>query len=294
MQTETQPYEADVLAQRQQRAAMLREDRSWFTLAGLYWLQVGDNHLGADAANEVVLPAHSAPAHAGVFHLATSQEGSKLPGAVTVQVDPGVTVTLNGQPTTPMTLGQTALKTDSDPAPDYLTLGNLIMVVIYRGHRAGIRLWDTTNPARQAFAGLDWYPIQPALRVVARFVPHAAGQLMRHTDMLGDTHDVHSPGHLLFTLGDQEYRLDAEAAGTRLFFNFRDLTNADTTYPPGRFLFADAPQSNNPESSEVVLDFNLATNPYCAYTAYATCPLPPPQNRLPIRIEAGEKRYGQH
>ena len=289
MQTETQPYAAEILAHRQQRAAMLREDRSWFTLAGLHWLQPGDNHFGADAANEVVLPAHSAPAHAGVFYWAASQEGDKLPGPVTVQVDPGVTLTLNSQP-----VPLTTLKTDSDLAPDYLTLGNLIMVVIYRGHRAGIRLWDTTNPARQAFAGLDWYPIQPALRVVARFVPHAAGQLMRHTDMLGDTHEVHSPGHLLFTLGDQEYRLDAEAAGTRLFFNFRDLTNADNTYPPGRFLFADAPQSNNPESSEVVLDFNLATNPYCAYTAYATCPLPPPQNRLPIRIEAGEKRYGQH
>jgi uncharacterized protein (DUF1684 family) len=181
------------------------------------------------------------------------------------------------------------LKPDKSGAPDYLHLGDLTMLVLQRGDRYAIRLYDKHHPARAAFSGLRWYPVQPAYRVAAEFIPYDPPRQMQVVEVTGYRYEAPNPGYARFTWAGQAARLDAEARGNRLFFNFGDRTNGDVTYGAGRFLYADAPQNG-----QVVLDFNLATNPYCAYTPYATCPLPPRENRLPFRIEAGEMSYQDH
>ncbi|MCB0106584.1 MAG: DUF1684 domain-containing protein [Caldilineaceae bacterium] len=267
-------YEA-LTQMRRQRAEAIAADRSWLTLAGLYWLQPGENSFGAGHDNAIVLPANAGVAQAGAFSLAD--------GTVTLHVAPDAPLQLNGH-----AAAEQALQHDLGAAPDLLTLGPLSMIVIKRGDRYGIRLYDSTNPRRQAFTGLDWYAIAPAYRIEARFVPYEPAKVIRYGTVLGDQMEEACPGAVHFTWQGVACRLDAQQRGAKLFFNFRDATNGDTTYGAGRFLYSDAPRDGT-----VLLDFNLATNPYCAYTAYATCPLPPAQNRLPVRIEAGERQFPQ-
>lgn len=274
-------YETALQEKRRQRAAMLLADRSWLTLAGLYWLKSGENHFGKAATNDLVLPGATTPDDAGRFCF----DPAGVTPTVTCTLAPGVTILRNGavHPTVDSTL---ALKPDTSRDPDFLMLGDLTMVLIVRGARYGIRLWDNASRARQEFTGLRWYAIDAHYCIVADFVPYASPKRLTFTDVLGDLHMVDSPGYARFTWQGDDYCLDAQSRGERLFFNFGDATNGDSTYPAGRFLFADPAQQG-----KVTLDFNQATNPFCAYSPYATCPLPPPQNRLPIRIEAGEMNY---
>jgi len=179
-----------------------------------------------------------------------------------------------------------SMRHDLTEQPDYVTLGTLTMLVIKRGTRYAIRLFDTANPARHTFPGLCWYAVNPALAIVADYVPHPSPRTLAIATALGDITPSVNPGAVYFTLDGHACVLEAEDRGSKFFFNFRDLTNGETTYPAGRFLYTDVPVNG-----KVTLDFNQATNPYCAYTPYATCPLPPPQNRLPVRVEAGERRY---
>jgi uncharacterized protein len=266
-------YEATLLEQRRQRATMLLGDQSWLTLAGLFWLHEGDNTFGKAADNDILLPGETTPASAGVFQLDQ--------GVVTVRVAPGVTIRRHGDPITVL-----ELQPDSSGQPDLITLGDLTLLVLQRGARYAIRLYDKANPARQQFTGLNWYPVRPAYRLVAQFTAYDPPHPLVISDVIGDTYTVPSPGFVTFLWQGETCQLDAEPRGERLFFNFADLTNGDTTHGAGRFLYADPPVDG-----QVVLDFNQATNPFCAYTPYATCPLPPPQNRLPVRIEAGEQHY---
>ncbi len=172
--------------------------------------------------------------------------------------------------------------------PDVLVLGPLSLQVIERGGRYGIRLKDNASARRREFAGLQWYPVSEAHRVVARFVPHATPKTIPIANVLGQEDQQPSPGYVVFTIGGQEVRLEPilEAPDAKeLFFIFKDPTAGRDTYPAGRYLYTDLPKDG-----AVTLDFNKAYSPPCAFTAYATCPLPPPQNRLPVRIEAGEKK----
>ena len=266
-------YATELEQQRQVRAAALLEDRSWLTLAGLYWLHAGKNTFGAQATNAIVLPGADLPDVAGQLDF----DGE----TVRLEVAPDVTVTVNGTPATRQLLAH-----DLTPTPDYFTIGPVTLVVIRRGQRYGIRLWDQRSPARQHFTGLRWYPIDPAYQVEATFVPYEPPKVIRYANVLGDMMESSSPGQIRFAWDDEEYFLDAESRGDHLFFNFRDTTNGDITYPSGRFLYTAGPQEG-----KVTLDFNQATNPFCAYTDFATCPLPPPQNRLPFRVEAGEMNF---
>ncbi|MCL4863241.1 MAG: DUF1684 domain-containing protein [Caldilineaceae bacterium] len=258
---------------RGERAQMLLSDRSWLTLAGLDWLQPGENRLGRAPENDIVLPGEETPPFAGAFWL----EG----GQTMLKVASGVTMTANGQPVTEL-----VMRPDNSPEPDFVELGELTMVLLERGRRFGIRLWDKANPARRLFTGLRWYPVRPEHRITAQFVAYDPQRQLPVIDVLGDETLRPFSGYVCFTWQGEACRLEAEARGEKLFFNFGDLTNGDATYGAGRFLYAD-----RPDGDLVTLDFNLATNPFCAYTNYATCPLPPPQNRLPVRIEAGEMRF---
>jgi len=158
--------------------------------------------------------------------------------------------------------------------------------------RYGVRLRDRNSAMRREFKGLRWHPVDPAYRVVAQFVAYPEPKTIPVPNILGDTPEMTSPGYVEFTLAGQALRLEPVFDGAdahELFFIFGDQTNGLETYPSGRFLYAALP-----ESGQVVLDFNKAENPPCAFTPFATCPLPPKQNRLPVRVEAGELSYGHH
>jgi uncharacterized protein len=268
------PYQAEIEAWRERMEESLRADRSWLTLAGLFWLNEGSNRFGTSPENEIVLPEGSAPAYAGSveFHA----------GTATLHAEESAGIAVNGQPATTAQLR-------SDGTQDLITLGDLAMLVIQRGERYAIRLWDRSSPARAAFAGRRWYPIHKAYCLSAHFVPHDPPRALPVPNILGETEQRLSPGYAIFTLGGQEHSLDAVTEGDELFFIFRDQTAGDTTYPAGRFLKAAFPQSG-----QITLDFNRAYSPPCAFTDFATCPLPPPRNHLPLRIEAGELFDGSH
>ena len=271
-------YRKGIEAWREAREESLKADGGWLTVAGLHWLQPGDNRFGADPGCEIVLPAGSAPAQAGVF---TLQEGR-----VGVRMEPGVAATVGGKPVEAM-----ELRSDSLGEPDILRLDRLTLQVIDRGGRLGIRLKDTNSRFREQFTGLRWYPVRGRYRVDARFVAHEAQRTMPIPTILGTTEPMLNPGYVLFELDGRELRLEAlqEGPDEDLFFIFHDRTSGRQTYPAGRFLHAD-----RPVEGVVVLDFNRAYNPPCAFTPYATCPLPPRQNRMPVGIEAGELDYGHH
>ena len=266
-------YHNELLTQRAERAQQLLGDRSWLTLAGLFWLQAGKNTVGAAPHHPVVLSSAAIPADVGVIEVAQD--------TITLQVAPGVVVTHNGTP-----IQELLLQHDMTGHPDYVTIDTLTFLIIKRGVRYAVRLYDTANPARQRFPGLSWYPINPALRIVADYVPHSPPRTLDIVTGSGDITPSVNPGAVYFTIDGHDCSLEAEDRGSKFFFNFRDLTNRETTYGAGRFLYTDVPVNG-----KVTLDFNQATNPYCAYTPYATCPLPPAPNRLPVPIEAGEKRY---
>ncbi|MEN6608215.1 MAG: DUF1684 domain-containing protein, partial [Bryobacteraceae bacterium] len=242
-------------------------------VAGLFWLQQGDNTAGSGTGNSIVLPAGSCPARIGTF---------RFDGGKTIFVaERGVAVTSDGKHVTTI-----EMKPDTSGSPQIISFGNLSMSVIERGKRFGVRLRDKNSEFRRKFTGLNWYPVNEAYRVVARFVPYNPPRRVSIPNVLGDTEEHTSPGYAVFKLKGKRCRLEPISEGGRLWFIFRDLTSVKETYQAGRFLYADPPKDG-----KVVLNFNQAYNPPCSFTPYATCPLPPRQNRLKVRIPAGEKRY---
>jgi uncharacterized protein (DUF1684 family) len=272
-------YRAEIRAWRKEREARLSADGGWLSVAGLFWLKDGENPFGCDPSLGVVLPPGSAPARAGVFALDR--------GKVTVTLAPGVVGRIGGE----VPRGPVPMRPDTSGSPDVLRIGALSLHVIERGDRFGIRLKDENNPARKSFTGLHWYPVQERYRIEARWVPYDPPRTVNVANVLGQVVPMVSPGAAEFTLEGRTIRLDAvleEEGAKELFFIFRDLTSGKQTYGAGRFLYADLPRNGR-----VVLDFNKAYNPPCAFTPYATCPLPPRQNRMPVRVEAGELAYGK-
>jgi uncharacterized protein (DUF1684 family) len=276
--TADEAYRAEIQKWREDREARLKADGGWLTVAGLFWLKEGENSFGSDPANDIVLPA-GAPARAGSFAFAK--------GRTTVKLLPGVEGLVAGKP-----IARSELKSDENGAPDVLAVGPLTMQVIKRGERHGIRLKDKNAAARKAFTGLRWFDVREDYRVMARFTSYPTPRPVKVPNILGQTEAMPSPGFATFSLGGQEIRLEGvleEPGAEQLFFIVRDQTSGKETYPAGRFLYADLPRQG-----QIVLDFNKAYNPPCAFTAFATCPLPPPQNWMPVRIEAGERDYGTH
>ena len=274
-------YVREIEGWRRERLARLTADGGWLTVAGLTWLKPGATTFGAEATNDVVLPAHAAPPRAGAFVLEKDR--------VRVEVREGVAVTSGGKRVTKMDLRSDA----GGAAPDILSLGALTLQIIDRAGRLGVRIKDGKSEARAKFKGLHYFPIDPRYRVVATFVPNAKPVSIKLPNVLGMVDSMPRPGTATFTIAGapagQPLRLDAvlEPGETKLFFIFRDQTAARTTYGAGRFLYADPPVDG-----KVVLDFNRAYSPPCAFTAYATCPMPPESNKLPVAIEAGEMFAG--
>ena len=198
----------------------------------------------------------------------------------------GVEITIDGTP-----VGRQVLQDDGDKSADVMHLGRLSFYVLERAGRHAIRLKDSESPVRTDFTGLDWYPIDPAWRVVAQFKPRADPEAIEVPNATGTTTRQFVPGDVVFTVKGEEYSLVplvSKPEDTHFFFIIRDKTSGHATYGAGRYFYGDL------EDGQVVLDFNKAYNMPCVFTPYATCILPPPGNRLPIAVEAGEKMYGEH
>jgi len=261
------------------RVARLAAEDGWLTLIGRDWLNPGENTLGSAPGSTVLLPEGSAPAKAGLFQL----EGS----TVRFRAFPGSGLLLNGKPVT-----EAVLRSDADGKPDVLQAGRVSFYVIRRGNRFGVRLKDPENPARKAFHGVPRYPVDPAWRVEADFMAYATPQIRDIPTVLGTTEPMTSPGLLKFKVGGREVSLEPmveDPDHPEFFLIFKDTTSTRGTYPAGRFLYAEMPKNG-----KVILDFNRAINPPCAFTIFATCPLPPKQNQLTVDIPAGEKNPGLH
>ena len=267
-------YRQEMQKWRADYESSLKQENGWLSLAGLFWLQEGDNTFGASSGDTIVLPPGSAPARAGrfIFHNGQTQ---LLPSQ-------GTAILLNGEPVHSPVI----LQPDSSGRPDRLTLGRLSMMVIKRGPRYAIRLWDSQSPTRLHFSGVRWFPVNQAYRVTAEFASYPQPKMIPVVNILGDTEPVPSPGYATFELAGKPCRLEPVLEDDHLFFIFKDATSGRETYPSGRFLYTALPSGG-----QVVLDFNQAENPPCAFTPYATCPLPPKQNRLSVAVEAGERNH---
>jgi uncharacterized protein (DUF1684 family) len=270
-------YRSDIQKWQSNRLASLTKDDGWLTLVGLFWLNEGENKFGSDPKSSVVLPKDKAPAIAGSLWLEK--------GRVRLTTRPGVEITAEGKPVTAL-----ELKDDNDDSgPTILKLGSLLINVVKRGERIGVRVKDTESRTRREFKGLEYFPIDPKWRIEARFEPYQPPRMIPITNVLSMTDNETSPGALAFEVDGKTYRIDPilEKGETDLFVMIADETTGRETYGAGRYLYVTPPDA----SGKVVIDFNKAYSPPCAFTNYATCPLPPRQNRLPFRIEAGEKKY---
>lgn len=270
-------YERDIQKWQSERLASLTKDDGWLTLAGLYWLNEGENKFGSDSKNVVVLPKDKAPGVAGSLFLEKGQ--------VRLVAQPRVEITADGKPVTALDL-----KDDNDDnGPSILKLSSLLINVVKRGERIGVRVKDTESQTRREFKGLEYFPINPKWRVEARFEPYQPPKTIPITNVLSMTDDEVSPGALVFEIDGKSYRIDPilEKGETDLFVMIADQTTGKETYGAGRYLYVKPADANG----KVVIDFNKAYSPPCAFTNFATCPLPPQQNRLPLRVDAGEKKY---
>ncbi|HEX8819643.1 MAG TPA: DUF1684 domain-containing protein [Archangium sp.] len=277
--SETKPSDLELAtrAWHQKRIEGLTSADGWLSLVGLHWLKEGDNPFGSAEDNHFIFPAGT-PARIGTLTL----KGGK----VTLAVAPGVSLLKDGQP-----FSGGELSPEAEGQKDVLSLGTLRFYAIRRGEQLGIRVKDTEAEARKKFHGIPTYPVSAAWRIEGRFEPATTPRTVSIPTVMGTVDEMTSPGTIVFTVNGQEYRLDPvqERGANQFFIIFADQTNRTETYGAGRFLYTDLPKDG-----KVVLDFNRAYNPPCAFSPYATCPLPPPQNRLKLNVEAGEKRYGDH
>jgi uncharacterized protein len=256
-------YRSSVERWHSDRVARLRQPQGWLSLVALHWLTAGPNDV---ALTSRLVPTFRVAVGDGEVRAlgdALRHEGDHLPP--------------EGLPLVP----------DADGNPTMLELGSLRIILIRRGERLGLRVWDREAEALRGFAGIDRFAVDPRWRIAARFEPRP-GHTIPVADVLGDVTQDPSPGSVSFSVDGVECRLDALEGGDKgeLFLVFGDSTNGAETYAGGRFLYTDPPVDGH-----VAVDFNLAYNPPCVFSPYATCPLPPTQNRLPVRIEAGEKEY---
>jgi uncharacterized protein (DUF1684 family) len=261
-------YQAEIEQWRAEREKRLKAEDGWLSVAGLFWLKEGDNSIGADPTCDVALPEGSAPRRAGMITL----KG----GSARIAVANGPT---------------SEMYSDASGRQNIVTVGRVKLLLISRGGRYAIRMKDNESPMRKNFKGLRWYPADEGWRIRAKFVAYPQPRKLVFNTVAGTKEEMPNPGYASFVRDGKEYRLDAAIDGPGLFFVFRDGTSNKTTYGGARFL-----NTENPSNGTVVLDFNRAVNPPCAFTLYATCPLPPPQNRLTLPITAGELKYegGSH
>jgi hypothetical protein len=271
-----QAERADVSEWRARRVEALTSDNGWLTLTGLFWLQQGDNTFGRAPDNSLVLAHPALAEHCGTFNVS----GHKV--RFTAAAGSGVTAA--GQ-----TVSSIELSADSAGNPTVLASGTLRFYLIERAGNLGVRVRDLNDPHRTGFRGFNYFPVSTDWVFAARFEPYRPARHIRIINILGMEVEYASPGAVVFVKDGREWRLDTvleEPGDQELFIMFADGTSGHETYGAGRFLYVALPSAGRTR-----LDFNKAYNPPCALNDFATCPLPPQQNRLQLRVEAGEKSY---
>ena len=258
-------YATEIEAWRRRRVERLVSENGWLSLTGLFWLEEGDNLVGADPSNAVVLHGNS----------------PRLAGTIRLEKGRAVFVPADGADVLPLT-------TDAADSPTSVAFGTARFLLVDRGGRLAARVRDVEHPARRALRPIPAFPLDPAWRLEARVAPYDPPRRIPMPSILGTVELETSPGAVVFSKDGREYRLDPilERGEDDWWIVFGDRTNGHDTYAGGRFVYV-----GPPAGGRTVLDFNKAYNPPCVFTPHSTCPLPPPQNRLPIPVEAGEKTY---
>lgn len=268
---------AEHQAWRDAREESLLEFDGWTSLVGMHWLELKAHYIGSGAGSGIRLAA-------GPEKMGMVQQDK---GRVFFTPETGVALTLDGEPFK----GRVELRSDRTPPSSRIGFdeGKGEMSVIERGGRHALRIKHADAHTRSQFAGLEYWPLDPSWRIEGSFTPHPAGKTLPIVDIIGVQSDLPNPGVVEFAKDGQTYRLEALGEpGGELFIVLADRTSGHGSYPAGRFLDVGVPVDGRVE-----VDFNRAYNPPCAFTRFATCPLPPPENRLDLAIEAGEKTYKQ-
>jgi hypothetical protein len=269
-------YAKEIEAWRVGRWASLKSEDGWLTLVGLYWLKEGENRLGIGPDNEIILPREKMPLQLGSFLLrhGVVRFETHLPSFLA-----------DGKP-----INSIEMKSDDDEHPTILHLDSLSFQIIKRNDKFGLRVKDSQNPDRLNFQDTEFYSTDLKWRIDAHFEAYNPPKPVAITNVLDMESAEASPGAVVFEVDGHTYRLDAitEKGESKFFMIIADKTSGKETYPAGRYLYVDPPDS----SGRMVIDFNKAYSPPCAFTKFATCPLPPRQNRLPFPIAAGEKYSG--
>ena len=274
-------YAAETAEWRVKRLDAIAGPDGWSTLAGLFWLDSTRYAIGSAPSNTIVMPVDHTPAVFGTLIRRDSTFVFRAAKGVQVMVDS-------------TRIDSVRMASDKGTAQTVLRAGSVTYRVIERVGRFALRVKDSSYVLRRDFKGLTYFPLDTSMRVLAHLVPHATPRTLRILNVIGQTDEYRSPGMLEFTIAGKPYHLTASFEGTdttKYFVLFRDLTSRDSTYPAGRFMYVTPVDS----AGNTIVDFNRAFNPPCAFTAFATCPLPPAENVMKVAISAGEKRYaGPH
>jgi uncharacterized protein (DUF1684 family) len=276
--TDRAAFEQDIMKWRSGRVERLRKPDGWLSLVGLHWVEPGVHQVGKADTNDLQL--RTGPAKLGTLTLKD--------GKATLKPNPAAGVTIDGKPV----MGEVALRSDATTDPKGPTIVSFNkdtanFQVIERSGRFALRVKDANAPTRSGFLGIDYFDADPAWRFNARFEPHPKGKTIQIASVINTIDPMVNSGTVVFQKDGKTYRLEVVDEGDgSLFLIFADRTNGKTTYGAGRFLYAE-PVKNG----MTVVDFNKSYNPPCVFTHYATCPLPPPENRLDLTITAGEKSY---
>ncbi len=269
-------FSADNAIWRNERKQDLLRPDGWTSLVGLHWLELKAHYVGSSTGSGIHLAV--GPPKLGMVE--------QRDGGIYFTPESGVALTLDGKPLT----GRVELKNDHDEMPSLIGFddGKGQLSVIKRGQRFGLRIKHADAPTRLQFAGLEYWPADPSWRIVGKFIPHPPGKTLPIVDIIGTATDAPNPGAVEFVREGKTYRIEAMGEpGNELFLVFADRSSGHGSYPAGRFIDTAGPDAQG----RVVLDFNRAYSPPCAFTSFATCPLPPPENRLDLAITAGEKTY---
>jgi len=263
-------YKMSVIKWRQEVDSNLRRENGWLALAGLFWLRTGTNLIGSDPKCDILLPKR-APARLGTFEF----NGDNV--RLNIEVD--LRVEVNGVAST-----SALLDADQEDVPSFITFSDMRMVVVRRSKGVGIRVWDNAREARRSFPPRQWYPVREEFRIPATYTRYETPKIVKMPDILGAVLDEPMQGYVSFEWNGKQHELMVEELpDRRLFIQFMDLTNHQQTYPSGRYHYTDAHENGN-----VLIDFNKAYSPPCAFTEFATCTFPPQENHLDVAIEAGE------
>lgn len=267
----TKTYRQTVNDWRKERNETIRRENGWLSLAGLYWLKLGRNQFGSAPKNEIPLPERIEPI-VGFF-----EYNGK---SVSLRVNTGQKVSVNDKVT-----DFAILQPDISENPSYIQLDGLQLVVIQRGNKMGVRIWDNKSEKRASFPARTWYDIDENFRIPVTFTAYERPKMAYFPDLTGEKSEFPVEGFLTFEFNNKNHKLDInkEDDGT-LFLRFWDPTSEDETYPTGRYLIADVED----DGKKIYLDFNKAYSPPCAFTDFATCVFAPEQNHLDFRIQAGE------